>query len=81
MGNVGSGIADVAVHLAHDPDMLVAVQQRVLFISTRHAWSGWRAMRGLVSFETSIREHDDQALGALIGRWNWDMLVCSESWQ
>jgi hypothetical protein len=37
MGNIGSRVADIAIHLAHDADMFVTVEQRILLISG--AWS------------------------------------------
>lgn len=54
MCNIRSGIANIAVHLAHDANVLVAVQQRVLLVAAGHAWPRWRTVRSLVGFETSI---------------------------
>jgi hypothetical protein len=35
MSDIGSGIGDVPSHLAHDTDVFVAVEKRVLVISAR----------------------------------------------
>lgn len=73
MGNVGSRLADVAVHLAQDTNVLVAVQQRVLVISldTHVTRTG---VGGLVGLETGMGQDDDQSLGILICRGDGDML-------
>lgn len=71
---VGSSVADVAVHLAHDADMLVAVKQRVLVILDAVA----AAVGSLVCFEAGIGEDNDQALGVLVGRGDGDCLLGDE---
>lgn len=64
MGDVGAGIADVAVHLAHDANVLVAVEQRVLVIFGAIS----AAVCSFVCLETRVGQHDDEALGVFIGR-------------
>lgn len=63
MSDVRSCIADVSIHLPHDADMLVAVEQRVLFVLD-HATT--TAVRGFVGFETRIGEHDNQPLRVFV---------------
>ena len=74
VGDVGSCIADVAVHLAHDSNVLVAVQQRVLLLARATS----SAMRCLVRLEARIGEHDDQALGVLVRGRNGVSLLGNE---
>lgn len=77
MGNVGPSLADVPIHLAHDANVLVAVEKRVLVfaLDTHVARS---AVRGLVGLETGMRQHDDQALGGFISRGDGHMLLGDE---
>lgn len=81
MCNVWTGVANVAVHLPHDSNVLVAVQQRVLFILD-HAWTpvGRRSsrawVRGLVRFEAGIGKHHDQTASVLVRRGNGSVLRC-----
>ena len=94
VGNIGACIADVAIHLAHDTDVLVTVprenwptnqrswilpvQQRV-FLLARAAWSiRVSAIAGFVGLETGIGEDDDQSLRIFVGGRNWDMLFGDE---
>jgi 16S rRNA A1518/A1519 N6-dimethyltransferase RsmA/KsgA/DIM1 with predicted DNA glycosylase/AP lyase activity len=52
VSDVGSGIANISVHLAHDADVLVAVEQGVLLVSDRaHSAS---SVRSLVGFEAGV---------------------------
>lgn len=72
--NVGPRIANVTVHLAHDANVFVAVQQRVLFLlaarrGTGPARSGDTAAAGyLERLEAGVGEDDNQPLGALVCR-------------
>lgn len=50
VGDVGTRIRDVAVHLAHDSNVLVAVEQRVFVIL--HAVAA--TVCGLVGLETGV---------------------------
>lgn len=63
MGDIRTGLANVAVHLAHDTNMLVTVQQRILLIATRTAAS---AVGSPVSLQAGIGENDNQTLGVLV---------------
>ena len=83
VGDIWAGIADVATHLAHDSNVLVTVEQRVLFLSLCAgsaivATTTAAGKDGLVGLETGVGEHDDQSLGVLVGRGNGDMLLCDE---
>nr|POE48735.1 hypothetical protein CFP56_38831 [Quercus suber] len=64
MCNIRTSITDVSVHLSHDTNMLVTVEQRI-FCSIFGAVASVR-MRGFIRFQTGIGEHNDQALGILI---------------
>ncbi len=66
MCDVGPGIANVPVHLAHDANVLIAVEKRVLFLPL-HAHAAGAAVRGLVGFEAGIGEDDNQPLRVLVG--------------
>lgn len=75
VGDVRAGVADVAVHLAHDADVLVAVQQRVLLILAVAATVG-----GLVGFEAGVGEDDDEALGVLVAAGDGAALLRHQLW-
>lgn len=72
MGDIRPSIADVAVHLAHDADVLVAIQERVLLFPDAIAVG---PVRCLVSLETGIGENDNETLGILVIGGNRDMLL------
>lgn len=79
VGNIRSSITDIAVHLAHDTNVFIGVEQGVFLLSL-----GTRSVStidGLVSLETGIGQDDNQALGVLVGRGNWSMLLCDELWK
>lgn len=83
MGDVRTSITDIAVHLAHDANVFIAVQQRVFVIL--HSIS---TMCGLVGLQAGVGQDDNEALGILIGgrdgdglfgdelrqRWRWKRL-------
>lgn len=71
MGNVGTSITDVAVHLSHDTNVLVAVEQGVLVVLDTIA----TAMSSLVRLETRIGQDDDKTLGVLVGGGDGDGLL------
>ena len=74
MCNIRSRIAYVAVHFAHDSDMFVTVEKRILFLTlTSHA-IGATAMGGLVGLEAGIGEDNDKPLAVLIAIGNGYML-------
>jgi hypothetical protein len=50
--NIWSGIADVTIHLPHNTNMLIAVEERVFVLSL--PTGSVAAIRGLVGFETGI---------------------------
>lgn len=76
MSDVRPGLADVAVHLAHDPDVLIAVEQRVLLIP--HPARFGPTVRGLEGFQARIRQHNNQALGVPIIGGDGHMLLGDE---
>ena len=57
MCDVGPGVANVPVHLPHDANMLVAVEQRVLLLLVGPIAAGAGVGR-LVRLQAGIREHD-----------------------
>lgn len=72
MGDVRTRIADVAIHLPHHTDMLIAVEQRVLILLLPIAPD---CMRGLVGLEAGIRQDDDETLGVLVTARDGDHLL------
>jgi hypothetical protein len=79
VSDIRSCVADIAVHLAHDTNVLVTVQQRVFLLALTARSVATEA--GLVGLETGIREDDDQSLGVFVGGWYWDMLFGDELWE
>jgi len=75
MCDIGSGITDIAVHLAHDADVFVAVEEGVFLIALARSTT---AMGGLVRLETGIGEDDDEALAVLVGGGDGDVLFGNE---
>lgn len=73
VSNIRTSFTNIAVHLAHDTDVLVAVQQRVLLILGPSTATG-----GPVSLETGIGENDDQTLSVLVMGGNGNMLLRNE---
>lgn len=78
MGDVRSSITDVTVHLAHDTDVLVAVEERVLLLAVGTEAAGATAVRGLVRLEAGIGEDDNESLGVLVRMRNGDVLFGNE---
>ena len=78
MGDVGSCIADVSVHLSHHTNMLIAIQQRVLVLL--HTIAS-HTMRGLVCLKACIRQHDDQSLGVFVAAGDGHMLLGHQLWR
>lgn len=76
MSDVRPGLADVTVQLAHDTDVLVRVEERILLLSTVGSPSG--AVGGSVGLEAGVGEDDDEPLGVLVLRGDGDMLLCDE---
>lgn len=77
MGDVRPRLADVPVHLSHDTDVLVAVEQRILLFALDAHMTG-TGVRGLVRLETGVRQDDNQALRVLIRRRDGDVLLGDE---
>lgn len=73
MGDIRSSLADIPVHLAHDTNVLVTVQQRVLFILSRTTAAG-----GPVGLQAGVGKNHNQPLGVLVVRRNGDMLLRNE---
>lgn len=71
VGDIGASFADITIHLAHDADVLIAVQQRELLVLGAAAATG----DGLVGFQTGIGEHHNQTLGVLVMGRNSHMLL------
>lgn len=72
MGDVRTGVADISVHLPHDADMLVAVEQRILLIA---AGTAATAVDGAIGLQTGIGQDDNQTLGVLVVGGNGNMLL------
>lgn len=77
VSNVRASITDVTVHLAHDSDMLVTVEQRVLILAM-HASSTSATMYSFVRFKAGIRKNHDEPLGVLVGWWDGSVLLCDQ---
>jgi hypothetical protein len=54
---------NVASHLAHNANVLIAIQQRVFLVFSSRA----ATMSSFVCFETCVGEDDDEPLGVLVG--------------
>lgn len=63
MCNIRTSITNVPVHLAHDTNVFVAVEQRVFVVL--HARTA-AAVRGLVGLEAGIGEDDNEPLRVLV---------------
>ena len=76
MGDVGTGFTNISVHLPHDSDVFVAIQQRILFISHPVAASG-----GFVGLQTGVRQDHDHPLRVLVRGGDRYMLLRDELWK
>lgn len=72
--DVRAGIANVPVHLAHDADVLVAIEERVLLLPL-HSHATNAAVRSLVGLQAGVGQDDDQAPRVLVSRWDGRMLL------
>lgn len=77
MCDVGSRFADVAIHFAHDANVLVAVQERVLLFALDAHMAG-TGVRRLVGLEAGMGEDNNEAPRVLVCGGNWDMLFGDE---
>ena len=71
VGDIWASFADITVHLAHDTDVLITVQQRKLLILGSTTAAGDR----LVGLQTGIGENHNQTLSVLVMGWNRNMLL------
>lgn len=80
VGDVGPRIADVAVHLPHDTNVLVAVQERIFFVPVGGAHPVRRATLrgGTVGLEARIGKHNNQSPRILVRRCDGIMLLGDE---
>ena len=74
MCDIGARITDIPVHLAHDSNVLVAVEERVLVLPLDSGTAD-AAMRCLVGLEAGIRKDNDEPLGVLVGWRNRHVLL------
>lgn len=77
MSNIRSGVTDVAAHLAHDANMFIAVQQRVLVLLA----AGLGAVGCAVGFQAGIGQDHNQSLGIFITGCNGHMLFGDQARQ
>lgn len=71
MSNVRSGVTDVATHLAHDANVFIAVQQRVLVLLAAGLGP---AVGCAVGFQAGVGQDHNQSLGIFITGCNGHML-------
>jgi len=69
VGDIRTRLADVTIHLAHDPNVFIAVEERILLFTAATA-----AMRRTVRFQAGVRQYDDEAFGAPVVRGDRDVL-------
>ena len=78
MCDVWPRVTDVSVHLAHDPNMFVAVQEGVLFVShIAHA----AAIRCSICFQARVGEYHYKSLSVFIVRRYGDVLFGNQLWK
>lgn len=77
MGNIWARVANVAIHLAHDPYVLITVEKRVLFVlhSSTPATIG-----SFVCLQACIRQHNYQALRVLVVGSDRNVLLRNQLW-
>ena len=73
MCDVRPGLADIAPHLAHYANVIVAVEQVVLVLARPGPPAS--TVRRLVRLQRRIAEDDDQALCVLVVSRDRDMLL------
>jgi hypothetical protein len=73
VSDIWSGIADIAIHLPHDANMFVRIEETILLLSLS-TWS-IATETGLVGLETGIGEDNDQALRVFIGGRDRNVLL------
>jgi hypothetical protein len=71
MGDVGTRIANVPIHLTHDANVLIAVEQRILVLTV----AAGTAVRRLVGLKTGIGQDNNQTLRVLIRRGDGGALL------
>ena len=76
VSNIRPSFANVSAHLSHDSNMLVAVQQGVLVVSSRS--SGGTVGGDLERFKASIGKDDDEALRVLVCGGDDRGLLCNQ---
>jgi hypothetical protein len=74
MCNIGSSVTDISIHLAHDADVFVGIEQRVLVVF--HAIA--TAVCSLVCLKTCVGQNDNETLGVFISRRDWCHLLGDE---
>ena len=74
MSNVGSRFADIPIHLPHDGNMFVTVQQGIFFISAIPSLTPSPCVGHFVRLEGGIGQHDNEPLSILVTDWDRDML-------
>lgn len=72
VGDVRSGFADITVHLAHDANVLVGVEQGVLVASTG------APVRGTICLQAGIGQDDYEAFGVFVVVRDRDVLLGDE---
>lgn len=77
VGDIRAGITDVSVHLPHDTNVLIAVEQRVLVVAL-HAHAAATTVRSLVGLETGIGEDDNEPLRVLVALCDGQLLLSYE---
>lgn len=77
MCNVRPRLADVPVHFAHDANMLVAVQKRILLLALdTHVASA--CVGGLIRLEAGVGQDNNQPPCVPIVGGDWDVLLRNE---
>lgn len=77
VGDIRAGITNVSVHLPHDTNVLVAVEQRILVVAL-HAHAATATVRCLISLETGIGEDDNESLRVLVALCDGQLLLSYE---
>ena len=64
MGDIRPRLADIAAHLPHDTNVIVAVEEVVLVLARTRTTAG--AVGGLVRLKRGIAQHDNEALRVFV---------------